>query len=59
MMTKNYGADYTIFGGRIYNYDFEGYNSMADIASRIITDSKFDKKCAKNVKDRERKNQYE
>ena len=49
--TKNYYTpskpDHTTFGGLIYNYDFEGYNSVSNIASRIITDLKFDNKCRK------------
>lgn len=45
---SNY-ANNTRFGGNIYNYDYEGYNSMSDIASRIISDWKFDEKCRKNI----------
>ena len=37
----------TSFGGYVYNYDFDGYNSILDIASRIVTDWKFDEKCKK------------
>ena len=49
--TKNYytsnNANYTTFGGRVYNYDYDNYMSMSDIASRIILDWKFDEKCRK------------
>lgn len=43
----NYNADHSTCGSKIYNYDFEGYVSMSDMASRIISDWKFDKKCRK------------
>ena len=43
--TGNYKPDHSTCGSVIYNYDFEGYVSMADIAERIIFDLKFDKKC--------------
>ena len=51
-MTREFYMDnphYT-YGGRVYEYDFDGYNSMADIAARIETDRKFDKQCEKNAK---------
>ena len=37
------------FGGYIYQSDYEGgrYSSMCDIASRIISDMKFDQKCCR------------
>lgn len=40
--TGTYKSDPTTFGGVIYNYDFDGYNSLSDIASRIVSDWKFD-----------------
>ena len=43
----NYNADHSTCGSKIYNYDFEGYVSMSDMASRIISDWKFDEKCRK------------
>ena len=51
-MTENFYtiADYnnhSTFGGLIYNYDFDGYVSMADMAERITSDWKFDEKCRK------------
>ena len=45
--TGNYKPDHSTFGGEIYNYDFEGYVSMSDMAERIISDWKFDEKCRK------------
>lgn len=43
----NYNREHTTCSSRIYNYDFEGYVSMADMAERIISDWKFDDKCRK------------
>lgn len=54
---SNY-ADHTTFGGNIYNYDFEGYNSMSDIAVRIISDLKFDEQCRKNALNRDKSKNY-
>ena len=42
-------ADHTRFGGNVYNYDYEGYNNMSDIASRIISDWKFDERCKREA----------
>ena len=55
---SNYTTDHTRFGGNIYNYDYEGYNSMSDIASRIISDWKFDEKCKKKAENRDRARNY-
>ena len=52
--TGNYKQDYSTFGGVIYNYDFDGYVSMRDMAERIISDWKFDERCRKNVLNRDR-----
>lgn len=57
-MTETYRPDYSTFGGRIYNYDFEGYNSLADIAARIESDKKFDRTCELNAKGRKKKEEY-
>lgn len=43
--TGSYKHDPTTFGGYIYNYDYNEYVSMSDIAGRILADMKFDKKC--------------
>ena len=40
--TGNYKPDHSTCGSNIYNYDFDGYISMADMAERIISDWKFD-----------------
>ena len=56
--TGNYKQDYSTFGGVIYNYDFDGYVSMRDMAERIISDWKFDERCRKNVLNRDRNNDY-
>ena len=45
--TENYRTDNSTCGSAIYNYDFEGYVSMSDMAERIISDWKFDEKCRK------------
>ena len=45
--TSNYKPDHSTCGSKIYNYDFDGYVSMADMAERIISDRKFDEKCRK------------
>ena len=52
-VTHNY-TDYSSFGGNVYNYDFDGYISMSDMASRILSDMKFDKKCRKNLNDKKK-----
>ena len=44
---ENYRTDHSTCGSAIYNYDFEGYVSMSDMAERIISDWKFDEKCQK------------
>ena len=45
--TGNYNVNHSICGSVIYNYDFDGYVSMTDMAERIISDWKFDEKCRK------------
>lgn len=49
MMNKLENTNHTTYGGRIYNNDFDCYHSIADIASRIISDQKFDKACRNNA----------
>ena len=44
---SNYKVDHSTCGGKICNYDFDGYVSMADMAERIISDWKFDERCRK------------
>ena len=45
--TGNYKPDHSTCGSKIYNYDFDGYVSMSDMAERIISDWKFDERCRK------------
>ena len=45
--TGNYKPDRSTCGSVIYNYDFDGYVSMVDMAERIISDWKFDERCRK------------
>ena len=45
--TENYKSDYSTCGSKIYNYDFDGYVSMKDMAERIISDWKLDEKYRK------------
>ena len=47
---SNYNPDRSTCGSKIYNYDFDGYVSMSDMAERIISDWKFDEKCRKLAK---------
>ena len=45
--TGNYKPDRSTCGSKIYNYDFDGYVAMSDMAERIISDLKFDERCRK------------
>ena len=45
--TGNYKPDRSTCGSVIYNYDFDWYVSMGDMAERIIADWKFDEDCRK------------
>ena len=56
--TGNYKPDRSTCGSIIYNYDFDGYVSMADMAERIISDWKFDEKCKKNIESRDKNKNY-
>ena len=56
--TGNYNTDHTTCGSVIYNYDFDGYVSMKDMAERIISDWKFDKQRRKDVSNRDRNKNY-
>ena len=56
--TGNYKPDHSTFGGVIYNYDYDGYVSMSDMAERIISDWKFDEKCRKNAESRDNNKNY-
>lgn len=54
--TRNYNTNHSAFGGLIYNYDFDNYISMSNIAERIVSDSKFDKQCKRNIENRKAEN---
>ena len=56
--TVNYRTDHSTCGSAIYNYDFEGYVSMSDMAERIISDWKFDEQRKKNMENRNRNKNY-
>lgn len=56
--TGNYETDHSTCGSVIYDYDFDGYVSMADIAERIISDWKVDEKCRKNAESRDNNKNY-
>lgn len=52
--TGTYKHDPTTFGGYVYEYDYEGYLSMSEIAGRILSDMNFDKKCKLNAIQRDK-----
>ena len=56
--TGNYNVNHSTCGSVIYNYDFDGYVSMASMAERIISDWKFDEECKKNRENNIRRNNY-
>ena len=56
--TGNYKPDYSTCGSVIYNYDYDGYVSMASMAERIISDWRFDNRCNKNVEIVNKNNNY-
>lgn len=43
-----YESDHSTFGGVICPSDFDRKTTLSEIASRIISDQKFDKYCRKN-----------
>ena len=56
--TGNYKPDHSTCGSQIYNYDFDGYVSISDMAERIISDWKFDEERRKDVSNRDRNKDY-
>ena len=56
--TGNYKPDHSTCGRKIYNYDFDGYVSITDMAEIIISDWKFDEECKKNRENNIRRNNY-
>jgi len=49
-----YEVDYTNFGGKIYDNDFEKKITLTEIASRIESDKKFDKSCKLSVENKKK-----
>jgi len=49
-----YEVDYTTFGGKIYDNDFEKKITLTEIASRIESDKKFDKSCKLSVENKKK-----
>ena len=56
--TENYKTGHSTCGSVIYNYDFDGYVSMSDMAERIISDWKFDEERRKDALNRDRNKNY-
>ena len=56
--TGSYKPDHSTCGSQIYNYDFDGYVSMSDMAERIISDWKFDEERRKDALNRDRNKNY-
>ena len=54
--TANYKTDHSTCGSKIYNYDFDGYVSITDMAERIISDWEFDEQRRKDIETRKRGN---
>lgn len=54
--TENYKTDHSTCGSKIYNYDFDGYVSITDMAERIISDWKFDEQRRKDIETGKRGN---
>lgn len=45
--TGIYKPDYTTYGGEISLLDFEGHRTLVDMANKIASDFRFDKRCCK------------
>ena len=56
--TGTYKPDHSTCGSQIYNYDFDGYVSISDMAERIISDWKFDEERRKDALNRDRNKNY-
>ena len=60
-MTRNYYVteymkpDHSTFGGKIYESDFDGYTSISSIASRILSDRRFDNQCKRCMNNNRKK----
>ena len=49
-------VDHTTYGGELTIYDFEGKQTLSSMASKILIDQAFDKRCKKNIELRNRSN---
>ena len=47
---------HSLFGGLVYKYDYDEKLSMCDIAERIASDFRFDKRCKHNLQLRSKSN---
>ena len=56
--TGNYIVNHSTCSSVIYNYDFDGYVSISDMAERIISDWKFDEERRKDALNRDRNKNY-
>lgn len=56
---KDYKPDHSTFGGTIYKGDYDGYQSMRDIITRIVSDRNFDERCRKNIEGRNFKKNFQ
>lgn len=56
--TKRFKTNHSSFSGYVYDYDFNGYTSMTDIASRIASDLTFDKTCKREANIRNNQMNY-
>lgn len=55
--TRIASIDTSAFGGIVYKGDFDEYHSISDMASRILSDWRFDKQCRNNAEIRDNKEQ--
>lgn len=56
--TGNYKVDHSTYGGEITLSDFEGYHSMALVASNIYKSNAFDRHCKQCSEARDRQAQF-
>ena len=54
--TGFHNVDHTTYGGELTIYDFEGKQTLASMASKILNDHAFDKRCKINIEFRNRSN---
>lgn len=56
--TMPHHAYHNTFGGTVYRGDFDARPSMSDIASRILSDFKFNEQCRTNAERRQQAKQF-